>query len=304
MQIRSIQQGQSMSHHGRLLAFTLAVFLVAHTCAAGPAATSWRRLFNDKNLDGWDTFMSTPDASWDVPGMQRNGAGKYVEFIGVNRDPLGVFKVENLDGGPVIHISGQGFGVMTTRESFADYHLRLQVRWGESKWGIKLDKPRDSGLLYFVHGAPGFDHDTWPRSIEFQIQERDFGDVYALGAQISVPAQMQSEPGAPPTWIYAPHAEPMLIVQRPPVGNRCRRNMDLEKPHGEWNTLDLIVLGDQSIHIVNGAVVMRLAHAARLDRGAPTPITRGQISLQTEGAEVYYRNIEIRSISTIPSEYR
>jgi hypothetical protein len=292
-----------MSHHGRLLSLTLVGFLGANASAYDHAAT-WRSLFNGKNLDGWDTFMTTPDASWDVPGMKRNAAGKYVEFIGVNRDPLGVFKAETLDGGPVIHITGQGFGVMTTRELFANYHLRLQVRWGENKWGIKLDKPRDSGLLYFVHGAPGYDHETWPRSIEFQIQEQDFGDVYALGAQITVPAEQFLESGAPPTWIYDPQGTPTLIVQKPPIGNRCRRSRDLEKPHGEWNTLDLVVLGARSIHIVNGVVVMRLAQAERLDRVAPAPITRGQISLQTEGAEVYFRNIEIRPIRSIPREYR
>ena len=92
-------------------------------------------------------------------------------------------------------------------------------------------------------------------------------------------------------------------MQKPPIGNRCRRWVDAEKPNGEWNTLELICLGADSIHIVNGTVVMRLHNAQRLDGPAPAPISSGQISLQTEGAEVYYRDIEIRPLTAIPAEF-
>jgi NAD(P)-dependent dehydrogenase (short-subunit alcohol dehydrogenase family) len=84
-----------------------------------------------------------------------------------------------VDGGPAIHITGQGFGVMTTKESFGNCRVRLQVKWGERKWGYKLHAPRDCGLLYYGHGPQGFDHGTWPRSIEFQIEEHNMGDLWA-----------------------------------------------------------------------------------------------------------------------------
>jgi hypothetical protein len=243
-------------------------------------------------------FMTKPDRTWNVPGLKRDEQGNYLEPIGKNRDPLKVFVVENVDGRPAIHVSGQGFGVITTVETFANFHLRLQVKWGEKKWGAKLHAPRDCGLLYFCHGEPGFDHETWPRSIEFQIQEHDMGDLFALGAQITVPARPQGK-----LWFYDPSGAPTLFVQKPPAGNRCVKLADAEKPLGEWNTLDLVCLGDTSIHIVNGKVVMRLHDAQRLDGAAPAPLTSGQISLQTEGAEVYYRDIEIRPITAIPAEF-
>ena len=132
------------------------------------AAENWKPLFNGRNLDGWEMFMTNPDPSWDVPGLKRDANGRYLEPIGKNKDPLKVFNVEMVDGRPAIHITGQGFGVITTKESFANFHVRLQVKWGESKWGSKLNAPRDTGLLYFVHGEPGFDHATWPRSVEFR----------------------------------------------------------------------------------------------------------------------------------------
>lgn len=276
--------------------------LLAASALCLPAADDWRPLFNGKNLAGWSTFMTKPDATWEVPGLKRDANGKYLEPVGKDRDPLGVFQVASVDGRPAIHVSGQGFGVMTTQESFGDIHLRLQVKWGERKWGAKLNQPRDCGLLYFVHGDPGFDHETWPRSIEFQIQEHDMGDLYALGAQVTVNAR-RGEGTPRPLWLYDPQGAPTLFVQKAPIGNRCVKLGDPEKPNGEWNTLDLICFKGDSIHVVNGVVVMRLKNAQRLDGPAPAPIASGQISLQTEGAEVYYRDVAWRPIQAIPPEY-
>lgn len=267
------------------------------------AETEWHPLFNGHDLTGWETFMTRPDPAWNVAGLKRDAAGKYLEPVGKNNDPLKVFTVEEEQAGPVIHVSGQGFGVMTTKESFGNFHLRVQVKWGEKKWGSKVNSPRDCGLLYFVHGEPGFDHETWPRSIEFQIQEHDMGDLYALGAEITVKAVQEKGPTGRPLYRYRPTGAPTLFAQKPPVGNHCARLEDAEKPNGEWNTLDLICFNGDSIHIVNGRVVMRLHHAERLDGAKPEPLVSGQISLQTEGAEVYYRNVEIQPVTAVPAEY-
>ena len=274
-------------------------------CAVGglaAAETAWRPLFNGRDLDGWDTFLARPDPAWDVPGMKRDEHGRYAGPIGLNRDPLHVFNIETVDGRPAIHITGQGFGVMTTRESFGNFHLRLQIKWGERKWGYKLHAPRDCGLLYFVHGEQGFDHGTWPRSIEFQIQEHDMGDLYAIATRITVKARPETVNGRT-LQLYDPAGPPVAFWQQPPLGNRCVKLGDPEKPKGEWNTLDLICCNGDSIHVVNGQVVMRLHHAERLDGVTPAPLMAGQISLQTEGAEVYYREVEIQPITAVPAEF-
>ena len=277
----------------------LALLAVTSAAAAEPA---WRPLFNGRDLAGWGTFLAKPDPTWDVPGMKRDENGRYLEAIGLNRDPLKVFNIENVDGHPAIHVTGQGFGVMTTQESFQNFHLRLQVKWGERKWGSKLKAPRDCGLLYYVHGEQGFDHGTWPRSIEFQIQEHDMGDLYAIATRSTVKARPETVNGKT-LYRYDPAGEPTLFTQKPPIGNRCVKLGDPEKPNGEWNTLDLVCFNGDSIHIVNGQVVMRLHQAERLDGAAPAPLTAGQISLQTEGAEVYYRDVEIRPITAVPAEF-
>jgi hypothetical protein len=67
--------------------------------------------------------------------------------------------------------------------------------------------------------------------------------------------------------------------------------------------VELIAFHDDAIHIVNGKVVMRLHGPLRIDSPVPTPINSGQIILQSEGAEVFYRDIQIKQISAIPPEF-
>jgi len=273
------------------------------------AADGWRPLFNGVDLSGWTMFMAAPPPETDVPGLKRDEKGNYTDPIGFNRDPLHVFTIETVDGRPAIHVSGAGFGVITKNETFANFHLRMQVKWGEKKWGYKRDTHAalDAGLLYFSRGPAGIDHLTWPRCLEFQIQEKDFGDLFALGmTEVAGNARVVADKanGHPVTfYFYDPKGAPVVFVGRRPIGNRLRRSEDMELPHGEWNTLDLVCFGDSSIHIVNGRVVNRLQHAKYPGEHGLETLDSGQICLQTEGGEVFYRDIEIQPITAIPAEY-
>ncbi len=281
----------------RLIVFLITGLFVADIALA--ADTEWQALFNGKDLAGWDTeMMNLPDPAWDVPGLARGTNGVYLEALGKNRDPLHVFTVTNLDGVPTIHISGQGFGMMMTTATFTNIHLRLQVKWGDLKWSKKTNKPFDTGLLYFCHSDAGLADKTWPRSFEFQICQNEFGDLYALASQITVPARLDGK-----LWRYDPAGTNTFFLQKKPIGNHCAHSVDAEKPKGEWNTLDLMTFNGDSIHVVNGQVVMRLHHAQRLDGDAPAAITSGKICLQTEGGECFFRNVEIQSITKMPLEF-
>jgi hypothetical protein len=259
------------------------------------ADAPWQPLFDGKDLAGWNTYLSKPFHTWEVEGLKRDTNGNYLEPIGINHDPLKVFTVETVDGQPAIHISGQGFGTLTTSETFTNYHLRLQVKWGEQRWANRAKSRRDSGLLYYCHGELGAYSGNWPRSIEFQIQEQDIGDLYPVGTQITVNVRQEKTN----LWIYDPKGAPKAFANN----RRCVKMGDAEKPRGEWNTLDLFCFNGDSIHVVNGQVMMRLQNAQRVDGAAPAPLRSGAISLQSEGAEVYYRNVEIQPIEAIPAEF-
>ena len=269
------------------------------------AQSDWKSLWNGKDLDGWTTWMQQPSPTSEVPGLKRDADGKYIEPIGSGRDPLKVFTVVNdVDGRPAIRISGEAFGELRSKASFKDYHLKLQFKWGEKKWAPrdKPETPRDSGLLYHVHSAPGAEGRTWARSVELQIQEHDVGDLYAVGSAIAVRAKARQ--GTKPTlYDYDPMGEWTYFSQSQGSSGRCIKQPDNEKPTGEWNTVELIAFGDDAIHIVNGQVVMRLHGPVRINGDLPTPVTSGPIILQSEGAELFYRDIQVRPITAIPAEF-
>lgn len=291
----------------RYICLIAAKLLLAHLAMSqAPAAqeAEWQPLFNGTDLSGWQTYLDKPEREWNVPGLKRDAKGKYLEPIGRDRDPLNVFTVVQLVDRPAMRFSGQGFGTLTTTRSFENYHLRLQYKWGEKRWSPRETMIRDSGLLYHVYSESGVVFGAWPRCVEFQIQEGDTGDLYALDTHLTVPAtQPVNASGKSGGYTYDPRGQPTLFGGTSPAGVRCIKQETAERPHGEWNTVELICLNGDSIHIVNGKVVMRLKNAQRVDGNEPTPLRSGAIALQTEGAEVFYRDIEIREITQLPKEY-
>jgi len=294
--------GCVMQHVFRFLLVSICALTASMTTSA---QSGWTPLWNGKSLDGWTTWMRQPEPTSEVPGLARGADGKYTEPIGSGRDPLKVFTVApDVDGLPAIRISGEVFGELRTTRSFENYHLKLQFKWGEKKWAPR-DRPetqRDSGLLYHVHAPAGQDGRVWARSVELQIQERDVGDLYAVGSTIAVRAKMR-QGTKPALFDYDPNGEWMFFAQSHGQPGRVIKQPDNEKPVGEWNTVELIAFGEDAIHIVNGKVVMRLHGPMRIDTGLPTAVTSGQIILQSEGAELFYRDIQIRPIKAIPAEF-
>lgn len=282
------------------------LLLIVLLLVSGAGAQSeWTSLWNGKDLDGWTTWMRQPDRSSNVPGLKRDADGRYIEPIGSGRDPLNVFTVARaVDGHPAIRISGEVFGELRTTRSFKDYHLKLQFKWGEKKWRPRdgAETRRDSGLLYHVHAPPGAEGRTWARSIELQIQEHDVGDLYAVGSAIAVRAKARPKT-VPMLYDYDPAGEWTFFSQSQGASGRCIKQPDNERATGEWNTVELIALGEDAIHIVNGTVVMRLHGPTRIDSALPASVTSGPLILQSEGAEVFYRDIQIRPITAIPAEF-
>ena len=250
-----------------------------------PATAGWTRLFNDRDLAGWETFLGKPHASTDLPGP-RDAKGEHVNLVGVDTDPRAVFSVVMIDGRQAIRISGEIYGALTTRGAFENYQLRFQFKWGEKRWPPREDKKRDSGILYHAHGDYASHGNHWTRSHECQIQEGDFGDYFPLqsmGTFMLAPDFKTFDPKGTP-------AEP---------GNpRVIRSADHEKPHGQWNTVEVICAGDTATHVVNGQVVNRFINSRKREGDGVAPLTKGRIQLQSEGAEVFYRNIEIRQLSS------
>ena len=78
---------------------------------------------------------------------------------------------------------------------------------------------------------------------------------------------------------------------------RVYRSGNFESPNGGWTTSELVARHSDAVFIVNGFVVNRLYNIFRKDLNRQ--VTRGKIQFQSEGAEHYYRKIEIRPISFV-----
>jgi 3-keto-disaccharide hydrolase len=211
-------------------------------------------LFNGKDLTGFDTLL---------------------EKQGINSDPNKVFQVEK----GVLNISGQEFGGLVTQKEYENYYLRAEFKWGEKTYAPRDGKARDSGIQYNITGPLK----VWPRMMEFQINEGGTGDMWVVGGTgVTVDGKVyESTSSGPGAYIRIPHIGrgPLVNV----TGHRDPVN-DLERPHGKWNVLELVVDHDRILYFVNGKLAIL---------GTKANTTKGKILFQCEGSEVYFRKMKI-----------
>ncbi len=265
------------------LRFLVIILPILLFTGCSPSNEKQRTLFNGRDLTGWDAYIAPAADSVPPPGL--------------NNDPNHVFSVVNEDGTPALHVSGEIYGGLSTQEEFSNYHLTVEFKWGVNKIASFKDRKRDSGVLYHAVGPHGVDAKAWMRSQELQIQETDCGDYWGVaGGIFDIPA-IKDDKGR---FVFDEKGTILTFKDNSEVGRRCIKNPDAEKPTGEWNTIELYCMGDSSIHVVNGVVVMRLYHSRQLENGNEIPLIKGKIQLQSEGCEIFYRAIRLEPINNMP----
>ena len=285
-----------------MLRTVLAILLAAAAVAADPAPAdpSGIQLFNGRDLDGWDSDLASAERGQPA--------------LGHNNDPLKVISVVTEDGEPAIRVSGQVMGGLSTRREFGNYALRLEFKWGRKKWPPRENSVRDSGVLYHCVGKPSL-QTGWMQSAECQIEEQDCGDFWAvqgvradadtirmdmsddLRRQFEVWAKRNE--GKYPPFAYRKGAPRMTVH-----GDGLMKQGDAEKPTGQWNVVEIYCVGTTAVHVVNGKPTMVLHNLRRPQDGRDVALDRGKIQLQSEGAEVFYRRLELRPLTEIPPQYR
>ena len=281
--------------------FFLLPFVVFLFFSCGSKETKFESIFNGKDFDGWETYIGVPDPSVDVPDMERDATGAYTQPVGINIDPLKVFSIVEIDGEPALRASGQIYGSFATVKEYGNYHLRIEARWGEQKWAPREDKPRNAGLLYHGVGDFGKGLNVWKISHECQVMETMFGDSYRMGdTYCDIPASRNNENER---YAFNPNAPLVSFGPGLPAGPICGRSPMNEKPLGQWNVIEVLCYEGTSVHVINGKVNMINHNSHLMVDGKEVPLHKGVIQLQSEGAEIFYRHIEIRPISEIPSVY-
>jgi hypothetical protein len=214
----------------------------------GPAVI----LFDGTDLSQFDTFLPS---------------------TGLNSDPGQVFTVEK----GLIHISGKEFGYIVTKQEYKNYYLRAEFKWGEGTYAPRAGQARDSGILYNIQGP----NKVWPRSVEFQINEGCTGDFWMTdGAALTGKDGVRvTGPGGSAVKIDRFNKGEFKNV----TGWRDPTN-EVEKPHGQWNVVELVNRDGHVWQYVNGKLA---------NEGTDAFPTSGKILFQSEGAEVFYRNIKL-----------
>ena len=214
----------------------------------GPAVV----LFDGKDLSQFDTFLPS---------------------VGLNADPNHVFTIEN----GVVHVSGTEMGYFITKQEYKNYYLRAEFKWGEGTFGSRAGQARDSGILYNIQGP----NKVWPRSVEFQINEGCTGDFWMTdGAALT---------GKDGVRVIGPEGKALKIDRfnkgpwKNVVGFRDAVN-EVEKPHGEWNVVELVNRDGHVWQYVNGKLA---------NEGTDAFPSSGKILFQSEGAEVFFRDIKL-----------
>ena len=265
----------------------------------------WTPLLQGDLHTNWDVFIGAPHAT--VQGLENvdpKSNGMNATPLGLNNDPKKVFSIETLNGEQVLHISGEIYGALTSKKEYKNYHLKLQFKWGEKIWAPRVGQPRDSGILYHCTGPYSKFWKVWMQSQEFQVQEGDVGDYYSLsGTEMNIPS-IKKEGAKEFDFVKDGQLNKFWSIDKTFPGH-CNKGFDNEKPHGEWNTLELICFEGNSLHIVNGEVVMALFDSKyKTVEGQILPLQKGRIQIQSEAAEVFYKNIEIKAIDGMPSKYK
>ncbi|MDQ6704356.1 MAG: neutral/alkaline non-lysosomal ceramidase N-terminal domain-containing protein, partial [Acidobacteriota bacterium] len=225
-------------------------------------------LFNGRNLDGWYTWLRE---------------GRY-------QDPKKVFSVQ--DG--AIRVSGEEWGGLATKQTYRDYHLIVEWKWGGPTHGERIGKARDSGILVHALGEDGAYSSTWLESVESQVIEGGTGDFIMVGGRRQPSLTAKVREGAKGELYWDENGKPMTRDKgrfdwygRDPDWKDVtgfRGKQDVENPVGEWNRSEVICDGDTIRNILNGKVV---------NYGTNSSHTFGKIQLQSEGAEIWFRRVEL-----------
>jgi len=146
-------------------------------------------LFNGKDLNNWIFKLKDPSI-----------------------DPATVFTIRN----GLIHISGNPFGYMRTKDIYSDYKLLVEWRWPT--------EATNSGV--FVHAQQP--DSIWLKCVECQLQAGNAGDFVCMNGADMTERTDKSKP----------------FVKKLEASS--------EKPTGEWNSMEVICERNTIKVTVNG----------------------------------------------------
>ena len=189
-------------------------------------------------------------------GTDLNGWSHVLVGEGVKKEDVWSVK----DG--VLVCKGKPLGYLFTDSSYQDFTLKFDWRWAPG--GV----PGNSGVLLRIAGKPAT---FMPKCVEAQLKSGDAGDIWAFfGASVQGSPERIQE-----------------VKDNKDLGNfhGVKKIKAAEKAPGEWNQYEITVSGGNLELKVNGELV---------NQASGLEVVSGPIGLQSEGAEIHFRNIELK----------
>ncbi len=248
-----------------------------HAETLAPASDQVVRPFNGNDLSGLTTWLK--------------GSGM--------ADPDRVYSV--VEG--TMRLSGEGYGYVATTESYENYHLSVEYRWGEKTDGSGY--VRNSGILLHANGPDGNAKGMWMASVECQLAQGCEGDLIVIAGQdksgkalpVTITSDTQVADDGKTRW--------KLGGQKTDYSGKqfwwsehqvqfaelvdTRGKDDLASPLGQWTRVDCICDGDRITIKINGVTVNECYNVSP---------SSGKILLENEDNEVFFRNWELRPLGT------
>lgn len=244
-------------------------------------------LFDGETLKGWNAARSSGEGDWGC--------------FSVNTEEQAIHVYAGLEDG-----SEQIHDCLVSEQQFSHYILRMEYKWLENRFAPRIDWDRDGGLLFHVHGDL---RQVWPNSFEMQIGEtpghingksKDYwkgrkpnrfhsGDFFTIPPNEHLRSQSTRK-----GHLWDPNGKLL------PITGPCVTPFGVEKPKGEWNEMEIRVLGHKkATFILNGEVVYEAINMEQKAGDHFVPLDKGHIGLQAESAELLYRNIRIKELDAV-----
>jgi hypothetical protein len=190
-----------------------------------------------------------------------------------------VFTITEREGQTVLCIrDGANTAMLTTGPtSYRNYQLHIEYQWGAAS------RDAQHQVLYHHQGAQA------TNSFEIQAAGAS-GAVRTSGNRAVQVGQFKDGAVVPvPGPIKSGVVYPLV--------------KGVEKPLGEWNTLDLICVDGTALHLLNGKVVNVITDFRGSQEDKDAAVTSGIIGFHARKGELFLRRIDIRPITAIPPEF-
>lgn len=187
--------------------------------------------------------------------------GTDIEWINVNTTPDTWSKSKD-----ELICTGKPIGVMRSKKQYENF--LLHVEWKHMEPG------GNSGIFVWSDAIPG-EQNRLPNGVEVQMLELDW-------------VKLNTKDGVEPPVAYV-HGElfgvgGVVTLPDNPRGTRSKSIENRCKGRGEWNTYDVVCVDGVVKLSVNGKFVNGLAKSTK---------KKGYLCLESEGAEIHFRNFTL-----------